>query len=931
MKSLYEKAKLATLRKVIIFETDARGNLTRFDCDGLEALGYSEEDFSKGLNIKDLFALQHLDQIVRHINAIQKGWPAHGGEYTLIRKDGSPLEIYMCCSAVMRNNWVVGMRAVCVALDKVEETQETQKEVQHKDKKLQKELFALRKENDELRRQVAEQSKALKASQDKERLQNAMLESCPVGISTIRDNKIEWANSAWMKIYGFESDAERKESAEKPLWGSREFERAAQTVLSGSATDESTDVWTKQKRTDGSVFDAHLALATLKAPESRRSSLLVTATDVSERVSRDRAIRRSEADLRAALDVVPYAFFVLDIESGKVTYINRKMCEIFDDPNVEDLKANLGSLVTGEGPLSPHVRPEDRIVLCERYRGLVQHEEAIEDLQFQWQHDSGKTQWLSLSAVTTVSDNRASMLCFVRDAAVHRHLEKIVSRDERLLLHIVEAANDIIYITDEKGVFTYVNPSVTPISGYSEEEFIGKHFGEFIAPANRKAVEKFYSIQFVKRIPNTYYEFPMITKHGETIWLGQHVQLLAENDRIVGFQAICRDITDRRKAEDSLREGQERFRQLAESVDDMFMLIRPGKPSSFIYVSPAYERLTGRNLNEIYEKPTEWLLLVHEEDRGRVQSLFDSFVKNRDDFNSEFRIVKPDGEVRWIWATGGTIKDSDGNVYRLAITARDVTQRKLDEQRLEHLVQEIKDFAYIVSHDFRAPLINIKGFSRELELAVETIKPAVKSGIPQLNDRQKSQVLDALEEDLPEALEFINSSVSKMDNLINAILDMSRLERHELRPEPLDMNLLMEDVLKALSFQLTEADASVSIGELPETVADRLCMEQIMTNLLSNAIKFRAPGRPQKITVSGVRFPDETVFVMRDQGRGIEHAYLSQIFQIFQRGTSQDVPGEGIGLAYVRALVRRHGGRIWCESEIGKGSTFNFTVSNRFA
>jgi PAS domain S-box-containing protein len=383
-----------------------------------------------------------------------------------------------------------------------------------------------------------------------------------------------------------------------------------------------------------------------------------------------------------------------------------------------------------------------------------------------------------------------------------------------------------------------------------------------------------------------------------------------------------------RQNEQRLQAIIDRFRQLVEAVNDVLVLIRPGKPYSFTYVSPAHERLTGRKVSELYENPSKWLSFVHESDRNRIEQMFDFFLENRGEFNGEFRIVRPGGEVRWVWATGASVSDSGGEIYGLALTVRDITHKKLDEEKLENLVEEIKNFAYIVSHDFRAPLINIKGFTRELEVALEAIRPAVQTGLAGLNEEQRSHAINALEEDLPESLDFINSSVSRLDNLINAILEVSRLERRELRLEPLNMTDLVNELIKVLNFQLEEINAKVFVGELPEIVADRLSMEQIMTNLLINAVKFSVPERPQRIAISGWSFPEETVFVIRDEGRGIEPAYLSQIFQIFQRGSSHDVPGEGMGLAYVRALIRRHGGRIWCDSEIGRGSAFTFTVSN---
>lgn len=387
-------------------------------------------------------------------------------------------------------------------------------------------------------------------------------------------------------------------------------------------------------------------------------------------------------------------------------------------------------------------------------------------------------------------------------------------------------------------------------------------------------------------------------------------------------------IDERIRLEEAILRDEEKYRQLAENVGDVLMLIRSAEPYSFIYVSPSYQKMIGRDVQELYENPLAWLTDVQEEDRSRVGDSFARFIQGAGDFNEEFRMLGPSGPARWIWATGFPVKDHNGGIYRFAVIARDITQRKLDEERLKHLVKEIKDFAYIISHDFRTPLINIQGFAGELQSTMEAIKPAVQIGLGHLDESHKSQTLTALEKDIPEALGFINSSVFRMNALIKVILDLSRLERRELHLESLNMNELVAETVKSLSYQLEEAGAKVSVRELPETMADRLAMEQIVTNLLSNAIKFRDPERPQEIIIAGHRLPHETVFVVQDHGRGVDLAYLSQIFQVFHRGSIKGIPGEGIGLAHVRALLRRHGGRIWCESSLGSGSTFTFTISN---
>jgi PAS domain S-box-containing protein len=388
-------------------------------------------------------------------------------------------------------------------------------------------------------------------------------------------------------------------------------------------------------------------------------------------------------------------------------------------------------------------------------------------------------------------------------------------------------------------------------------------------------------------------------------------------------------IQERIRLEKAIRISEEKYRQLAENVNDIVMLIQSDKPYSVIYVSPAYEKMLGRKVEELYQNPIALLTDIHESDRSRVRERFRLFVQGGKNFNLEFRVLGPNGLLRWIWATGFPVKDSDGGIYRLAVVARDITQRKLDEEKQENLVREIKNFAYIVSHDFRAPLINIKGFAKELKEVIKVVTPAVQLGLDQMDENEKDRALNALEKDLPEALEFIDSSASKMDNLINAVLRLSRLERRELCFESLDMRQVVQAVLNELSYQLNLANATVVVGQLPETIADRLSMEQVIINLLGNAIKFRDPKRPQEITITGHRFPGETAFVVSDRGRGIDEAYLSKIFQAFHRGSATDVQGEGMGLAHVRTLVRRHGGRIWCESTPGQGARFTFTVPDK--
>jgi signal transduction histidine kinase len=240
--------------------------------------------------------------------------------------------------------------------------------------------------------------------------------------------------------------------------------------------------------------------------------------------------------------------------------------------------------------------------------------------------------------------------------------------------------------------------------------------------------------------------------------------------------------------------------------------------------------------------------------------------------------------------------------------------------------EEIQRFAYIVSHDLRSPLVNVMGFTSELQVAREAITGFYADVVKKHPDMANPAIKEAIESELPEAIDFIRSSTSKMDRLINAILRLSREGGRVLTPEPLQLKQLLETAAQSLNHQLTDAGAELVIEDVPDIVGDRLATEQIFANLLENAVKYLAPGRPGRIRVRGWQ-EGSTVFVdVEDNGRGIDPRDHSRVFDLFRRAGAQDRPGEGIGLAHVRALVRRLGGTITLSSVAGEGSTFRVSL-----
>lgn len=244
--------------------------------------------------------------------------------------------------------------------------------------------------------------------------------------------------------------------------------------------------------------------------------------------------------------------------------------------------------------------------------------------------------------------------------------------------------------------------------------------------------------------------------------------------------------------------------------------------------------------------------------------------------------------------------------------------------------EEIQRFAYIVSHDLRAPLVNVMGFTSELEQAgriIDRQMTAVETKAPKLVEQD---ALTAVREDLPESIGFIRASTAKMDRLINAILKLSREGRRGLVPETLDMSAMVEGVADTIRHQTEAAEAQIVVEALPELESDRLSVEQIIGNLVENALKYLDPSRPGRIVVSGEEIAGGwIVYRIADNGRGISDRDHERIFELFRRSGRQDQPGEGLGLAFVRNSVRRLGGDITVESELGKGSTFTLKFPKR--
>ncbi|MFC7704660.1 CHASE3 domain-containing protein [Plastorhodobacter daqingensis] len=313
---------------------------------------------------------------------------------------------------------------------------------------------------------------------------------------------------------------------------------------------------------------------------------------------------------------------------------------------------------------------------------------------------------------------------------------------------------------------------------------------------------------------------------------------------------------------------------------------------------------------------------------GQIESEVDQHMKT----SAQLRVFAALSGLAMILVVGGAIflisrHIRDINAAQAEVKALAGSLEERVNERTEDLMranQEIQRFAYIVTHDLRAPLVNVMGFTSELETSLKALQAYVLADDKPLGEQEILDARAAAEEDLPEAIDFIRSSTRKMDSLINAILKISRDGRRQLRPERLDLRELIEHTADTVQHQVAESGGEVEISvDVPPVVSDRLSVEQILGNLFDNAVKYSHPERALRLRI---RARSEGLRMVRieveDNGRGIALEDHERIFELFRRSGQQDKTGEGIGLAHVRSLARNLGGEITVSSKLGEGATF---------
>ena len=491
------------------------------------------------------------------------------------------------------------------------------------------------------------------------------------------------------------------------------------------------------------------------------------------------------------------------------------------------------------------------------------------------------------------------------------------AKHNHLLAQAVEHSSELIGIANHEGLITFVNSAFRKAIGFSNDELIGRYFSMFLSCNNPAGLKEQIA---AKSFEGSGWQGECLVSRSDGSDFPAYLssRTIKDNEcKVVGVIGIAQDISARKSAEEALRASEEQFRQLAENIREVFFVSMPD-PIRVTYVSPAYEEIWGRPVQDVYARPDEWIKAIHPEDQEAAASFFLQCMEGRTTDN-EYRIIRPDGSLRWIRNRTFPVLDAQGQFYRVVGTAEDITDRKQHQRELEKAKEAAEaanraksEFLANMSHEIRTPMNGIIGMA---ELLLET----------NLTDEQT------------EYLQMLKTSADSLLTIINDLLDFSKIEagRLELDYVTFDLRKSLGTLMKTAAVRAErkglELIYSVHPGVPSILLGDPTRLRQVILNLVENALKFTEKGEVVlEVEVESVDSDSVVLhFRVRDTGIGIPADKQKSIFDSFSQvdsSTTRKYGGTGLGLTISSRLIALMGGEIWVESELNKGSTFHFTA-----
>jgi len=617
---------------------------------------------------------------------------------------------------------------------------------------------------------------------------------------------------------------------------------------------------------------------------------------------RERAMPDSEGQYQILFQANPLPMWVFDAQTLAFLAVNNAAIEHYGYSREEFLAMTILDI----RPLEDVQRFKQ--ILSEMDSGL--HRAGV------WRHrkKNGDIIEADVSSQLITFEGHNARLVLAQDVTdIRRSTEQL-----RLLEGCVSRLSDVVIITEAEPIeepgprIIFVNDAFVHRTGYTREEAIGRSPRFIQAPKpSQPALERIWTA--LKAGNSIREEVIKYTKTGEEIWWEVEIAPVTdESGRSRYFVAIERDVTERKRAEKALRKSEARLKE-AQRVANIGSWEWNTADRKVIWSDELY-RIFGLVPQSVTITVETFLKCVHPEEQEVMGRKIENMRRHPRTLNETFRIVRPDGGVRYVVARGEAASDGAPKPVRIVGTVQDITDRRLAEEarlqaaKLEAANKELEAFSYSVSHDLRAPLRTIDGFARML---------AEDCG-SSLNEAGKGY------------LEHIDAATRRMGQLIQDLLALSQITGTEMRRARVELSSIAEEIARELRESEPKRDAVIAVEPNLTVNADPHLLRIALENLMRNAWKFTGKVPQTRIEVGCLRRGSETVYFVRDNGAGFEMEFVHKLFGVFQRlHRESDFPGTGVGLAIVHRIITRHRGRIWAEAVPQQGATFFFTLPDR--
>lgn len=666
------------------------------------------------------------------------------------------------------------------------------------------------------------------------------------------------------------------------------------------------------KRVDNTLFEVEVLLSRIDVNEE--VLLLAILRDITERKTIEVALRNSEERYKTITSGLTDYLYTVNLNAGKaIETIHNEACLV-----VTGYTANEFS----ENPFLWYnmILEADRPLIASKITDILEGK-TIEPIEHRICCKDGSIKWISDTTILKF-DTNGTIVSYdgvISDITKRKLIEEKLKESELLFTEMAANVPGVIYQfyarkNGETG-FYYLSPKVEEVLGMSTD--LSAHewnLGELVHPSDKASF--FNAIgTAINEVKELNYEGRLITSLG-TIWVQFLSRPLIKNDEIV-FNGIMINITKRKLTEDNLRESEQKLSTLFAAMTEMVVLHE-------VVFNDAGEPINYR-LTDCNSAFTKTLGIAKEDAVGKLAT--EVYQTPIAPYLSEFAQVGITGKTfEYISYFAPMDKHFMISVVSLGINrfatiTNDITNIQLVQEAILAKNEELENFLYVTSHDLRSPLVNIQGFSQRLQKQTESINSIILNC--NLINEEKLVLEKLVTEGIPKTLDFIFTNVTKMDTLINGLLQISRTGRIKMIIKKIDMNHLLKMISASFNFQISELQAKIMLNNIEDCYGDENLLNQLFSNLIGNAIKYRDKTRTLEIEISSKKSYNKIIYQIKDNGIGISAKHLEKIWDVFYRvDSTAPESGEGIGLSLVKRIVNKHRGKIYVESEVGIGTTF---------